>query len=128
MLIGLDYLHRECHIIHTDLKPENILLVKAPKLLVEGVEAMKISQERSTDNSAEKKNHGENSTREMKDDGDREVKREHSKHNDSKKRRESYSDESGSESYRCVLPNIALNYPGIIFEPPPSPLLLQLKL
>ena len=23
---GLDFLHRQCHIIHTDLKPENILL------------------------------------------------------------------------------------------------------
>ncbi|XP_021751705.1 SRSF protein kinase 3-like [Chenopodium quinoa] len=27
VLMGLDYLHRECNIIHTDLKPENILLV-----------------------------------------------------------------------------------------------------
>jgi len=26
MLYGLDYLHRECHIIHTDLKPENVLM------------------------------------------------------------------------------------------------------
>eukprot|EP00826_Nyctotherus_ovalis_P034860 TRINITY_DN2941_c0_g1_i10.p1 TRINITY_DN2941_c0_g1~~TRINITY_DN2941_c0_g1_i10.p1 ORF type:complete len:233 (-),score=83.68 TRINITY_DN2941_c0_g1_i10:926-1624(-) len=26
VLIGLDYLHRICHIIHTDLKPENVLL------------------------------------------------------------------------------------------------------
>jgi serine/threonine-protein kinase SRPK3 len=26
VLLGLDYLHRSCHIIHTDLKPENILL------------------------------------------------------------------------------------------------------
>lgn len=26
ILIGLDYLHRFCKIIHTDLKPENILL------------------------------------------------------------------------------------------------------
>ena len=26
ILIGLDFLHRECKIIHTDLKPENILL------------------------------------------------------------------------------------------------------
>ena len=26
MLIGLDFLHRICHIIHTDLKPENVLV------------------------------------------------------------------------------------------------------
>jgi serine/threonine-protein kinase SRPK3 len=26
VLLGLDYLHRECGIIHTDLKPENILV------------------------------------------------------------------------------------------------------
>ena len=26
ILIGLDYLHRICHLIHTDLKPENILI------------------------------------------------------------------------------------------------------
>ena len=26
MLLGLDYLHTDCGIIHTDLKPENILL------------------------------------------------------------------------------------------------------
>lgn len=26
ILIGLDYLHRICHIIHTDLKPENVLV------------------------------------------------------------------------------------------------------
>lgn len=25
-LIGLDYLHRICGVIHTDLKPENVLL------------------------------------------------------------------------------------------------------
>jgi serine/threonine-protein kinase SRPK3 len=43
-LLGLDYLHRECGIIHTDLKPENVLIeigdveaivknyVKSPKL------------------------------------------------------------------------------------------------
>lgn len=26
MLIGLDYLHRHCRIIHTDLKPENVIV------------------------------------------------------------------------------------------------------
>lgn len=26
VLVGLDFLHRECSIIHTDIKPENILV------------------------------------------------------------------------------------------------------
>lgn len=26
VLLGLDYMHRECGIIHTDLKPENVLI------------------------------------------------------------------------------------------------------
>ena len=26
VLIGLDYLHRKCRIIHTDLKPENVII------------------------------------------------------------------------------------------------------
>lgn len=26
MLIGLEYMHDKCHIIHTDIKPENVLL------------------------------------------------------------------------------------------------------
>ncbi|RKP36250.1 serine/threonine protein kinase [Dimargaris cristalligena] len=26
MLLGLDYMHRECQVIHTDLKPENVLV------------------------------------------------------------------------------------------------------
>mmetsp|Transcript_17712 Transcript_17712/g.16949 ORF Transcript_17712/g.16949 Transcript_17712/m.16949 type:complete len:102 (-) Transcript_17712:810-1115(-) len=25
-LIGLDYMHRMCHIIHTDFKPENVVI------------------------------------------------------------------------------------------------------
>ncbi len=30
-LLGLDYLHTECRIIHTDIKPENILLCLTPR-------------------------------------------------------------------------------------------------
>lgn len=102
MLIGLDYLHRDCHIIHTDLKPENILLVKAPQLLVEGVDAMKISQERrTTDKNDDKKKSGEGSVKEVEmKEGEREVKRDHLK---GSKRRENYSDddsESHSGSFR----------------------------
>ena len=26
ILIGLDYLHRKCRIIHTDMKPENVIV------------------------------------------------------------------------------------------------------
>lgn len=33
ILIGLDFLHRRCSIIHTDLKPENILLFANPKVI-----------------------------------------------------------------------------------------------
>jgi len=35
ILIGLDYLHRICKIIHTDLKPENVILSLTPKELNE---------------------------------------------------------------------------------------------
>ena len=34
ILIGLDYIHRICDIIHTDLKPENILLCLSQKEIV----------------------------------------------------------------------------------------------
>lgn len=34
VLIGLDYLHRICKIIHTDMKPENVLLCLSPEELV----------------------------------------------------------------------------------------------
>lgn len=33
ILTGLDFLHRQCAIIHTDLKPENVLLLATPVIL-----------------------------------------------------------------------------------------------
>lgn len=38
VLLGLDYLHRYCDIIHTDLKPENFLLVPSPPYDLEEVQ------------------------------------------------------------------------------------------
>ncbi len=35
VLIGLDYLHRKCRIIHTDLKPENVIVALDKKELQE---------------------------------------------------------------------------------------------
>jgi len=35
ILIGLDYLHRFCKIIHTDLKPENVIVSLNKKELAE---------------------------------------------------------------------------------------------
>lgn len=34
-LIGLDYMHRMCRIIHTDFKPENVVICLSDKELVE---------------------------------------------------------------------------------------------
>jgi serine/threonine-protein kinase SRPK3 len=42
ILLGLDYMHRQCGIIHTDLKPENILVV------IEDVEAVVQAEIEST--------------------------------------------------------------------------------
>ena len=49
ILIGLDFLHRICHIIHTDMKPENILICLTNDELRE-------IQETGTYNVGEKKN------------------------------------------------------------------------
>ena len=38
VLVGLDFLHRVCGVIHTDLKPENVLLCLTPKEIKEIVE------------------------------------------------------------------------------------------
>lgn len=48
VLLGLDYLHRECGIIHTDLKPENVLIeigdVEAIVREVQRAEEMRLSR------------------------------------------------------------------------------------
>ena len=38
VLIGLDYLHRKCRIIHTDLKPENVIVALTKNELQEIVD------------------------------------------------------------------------------------------
>lgn len=38
ILMGLDYLHRICKIIHTDLKPENVIVNLSPVELTEILE------------------------------------------------------------------------------------------
>ncbi|CCH60619.1 hypothetical protein TBLA_0D01110 [Henningerozyma blattae CBS 6284] len=41
LLLGLDYMHRNCGIIHTDIKPENVLLeIGDVEVIVEMVEAL----------------------------------------------------------------------------------------
>jgi len=49
ILIGLDFLHRICHIIHTDMKPENILICLTN-------DELRLIQKTGTYNVGEKKN------------------------------------------------------------------------
>jgi serine/threonine-protein kinase SRPK3 len=44
-LIGLDYLHTICHIIHTDLKPENVLLTLTQEQINQIVESGEIKRD-----------------------------------------------------------------------------------
>ena len=43
ILMGLDYLHRICKIIHTDLKPENVIVCLIPQELDEIVKRGQLS-------------------------------------------------------------------------------------
>jgi serine/threonine-protein kinase SRPK3 len=43
ILLGLDYLHRICKIIHTDLKPENVIVCLTPSELDEIVKKGQLS-------------------------------------------------------------------------------------
>ena len=53
VLLGLDYMHRECGIIHTDLKPENVLIEIGD---VEQIVKTHVKDELSTDEKEDNRN------------------------------------------------------------------------
>ncbi|GAN03541.1 conserved hypothetical protein [Mucor ambiguus] len=53
MLLGLDYLHRKCGIIHTDLKPENVLMyLENAEELLKQLDTTKVDLDESESNHA----------------------------------------------------------------------------
>ena len=66
ILIGLDFLHRMCHIIHTDLKPENIL-VCLTKDELKGIEESGSFQIQKTKKKREKNNTNNNNNESDRD-------------------------------------------------------------
>ncbi|KAL7335953.1 serine/threonine protein kinase, CMGC, variant 3 [Mucor circinelloides] len=53
MLLGLDYLHRKCGIIHTDLKPENVLMyLENAEELLKKLDMTKVDLDESESNNA----------------------------------------------------------------------------
>lgn len=53
-LIGLDYLHRLCNIIHTDLKPENVLVCLTPEEVNQIATENRLTQKRNAKNHLKK--------------------------------------------------------------------------
>lgn len=49
ILLGLDYLHRECRIIHTDLKPENVLISIDTAALLQRLKQEYVTRQHSED-------------------------------------------------------------------------------
>ena len=59
VLIGLDFLHRICHIIHTDLKPENVLVCLTNEELRQIQETGHLEIEKTDKKKKKKKNNDE---------------------------------------------------------------------
>lgn len=47
ILVGLDFLHRICHVIHTDLKPENVVVSLTESEIREIIENGRISESKA---------------------------------------------------------------------------------
>lgn len=56
LLLGLDYLHRICQVIHTDLKPENVSLCLTDQEVIEIAKKGQLTTHKNYDLTADLKN------------------------------------------------------------------------